>query len=92
MDTRQTPAIQTLKPCPKCGSAGLTVQSVVVMRSDRPIDYSLSGQQLKLTAVNRIEMCCSSEDCDFKIYGHLEDAVLSDDGKAFQSGYSVEDR
>lgn len=80
--------IKLSKPCPACLHTTLYLVNVLVAKDVG--DFSLAGQQLKFSVIERVTLACE-RGCFEKI-GHLENVVLSADGTSFLDGHFVEDR
>lgn len=80
--------IKLSKACPQCTRVGTLYLANVFVAKDVG-DFSLAGQQLKLSVIERVVLAC--ERCRFERVGHLEGAEISEDGTTFLSGHFVED-
>jgi hypothetical protein len=72
--------------CPRCQASGtISVRRVLTAK---PLGtFSLAGAQIKVSAVESAVAECSA--CDLSVVGHLENATLSPDGRAFTGGHFV---
>ena len=76
-----------MKPCPQCGVRGAVTVTYKLVAY--PLGtHSLSGSQMKCSAAIKALLECG--ECDLKVYGHLEDAVMR--GDTFVGGHFVADR
>lgn len=75
-----------MKPCPHCGSPGLSV-SLSMNIGDFSSLVSLAGEQTKFTGKFGARLSCSS--CGWSVDGHLENPVV--ENGVFTSGHFVKE-
>lgn len=76
-----------MKPCPQCGTEGTVSVSMKLVAI--PLGTSCPGGST-MKAYAEVKAVLECAECDLRVYGHLENAVMR--GNAFVGGHFVSER